>query len=334
MVKGQFQVSAEPGMQVQAEGFPPALWPSHHASNPHTLNKRGQEMVHSEGRDKIGKICRDPPSFTGVYVDGLVQGVRVTFIIDTGAITTILSNKIYKKISEEQRPMIKKSVVTFHDLVEAGENSLNFHGCGTFEIHLCPLRLGKELSIAEISDKVHLGADILQHDEDGPVDLILSEYLMICQGISIFVQQVGIRLQICHARLVDHHIIPGMSHMDIDTFVDFKMKTVLPRPSLGGSQTWVSRGVLNDYGAYPVGYILICHWESTDNESIWLASVLKTGHSGWWCGRNWGSANHFEHGNGGSFWCWSNSGPLFTTKTPSYQYRDSQYKPETVVRPS
>ena len=26
--------------------------------------------------------------------------------------------------------------------------------------------------------------------------------------------------------------------------------------------------------------------------------------------------------------------PLFTKKTPSYQYRDSHYKPETVVRPS
>ena len=28
------------------------------------------------------------------------------------------------------------------------------------------------------------------------------------------------------------------------------------------------------------------------------------------------------------------SGPLFTKKTSSYQYRDSHYKPETVVRPS
>ena len=27
-------------------------------------------------------------------------------------------------------------------------------------------------------------------------------------------------------------------------------------------------------------------------------------------------------------------GPLFTKKTPSYQYRDSHYKPETVARPS
>ena len=27
-------------------------------------------------------------------------------------------------------------------------------------------------------------------------------------------------------------------------------------------------------------------------------------------------------------------GPLFTKKTPSYQYRESHYKPETVVRPS
>ena len=31
---------------------------------------------------------------------------------------------------------------------------------------------------------------------------------------------------------------------------------------------------------------------------------------------------------------WQLPGPLFTKKTPSYQYRDSHYKPETVVRPS
>ena len=30
----------------------------------------------------------------------------------------------------------------------------------------------------------------------------------------------------------------------------------------------------------------------------------------------------------------TSSGPLFTKKTPSYQYRDSHYKPEMVVRPS
>ena len=33
-------------------------------------------------------------------------------------------------------------------------------------------------------------------------------------------------------------------------------------------------------------------------------------------------------------WTISHHGPLFTNKTPSYQYRDSHYKPETVVRPS
>ena len=32
--------------------------------------------------------------------------------------------------------------------------------------------------------------------------------------------------------------------------------------------------------------------------------------------------------------CWNFSGHLFTKKTPSYWYRDSRYKPETVVRPS
>ena len=31
---------------------------------------------------------------------------------------------------------------------------------------------------------------------------------------------------------------------------------------------------------------------------------------------------------------WGISGPLFTKKTPCYQYRDPHYKPKTVWRPS
>ena len=135
----------------------------------------GQGTVHSEVQGKTGKASWGLPSFTGVYVDGLVQGVQVTFTIDTGATTTILSNKIYKKSPEERQPIIRKNFANFYDLVGAGGNSLNFQGRGTFEIHLGPLRLDKELAVAEISDEVLLGADILQHDEDGPVDLIISE---------------------------------------------------------------------------------------------------------------------------------------------------------------
>ena len=86
----------------------------------------------------------------------------------------------------------------------------------------------RELSVAEISDKVLLGAYILQHDEDGPVDLILSQNLMICRGISIPVQQVGMRPQIRHVRVADHYIIPGMSQIDVDVFVDPKDAMGLP----------------------------------------------------------------------------------------------------------
>ena len=78
-------------------------------------------MVHSEVKGETGKASRGLPSFTGVYVDGLVQGVQVTFTIDTGATTTILSSKIYKKIPEEQRPRIRKNVAistTLWELVE------------------------------------------------------------------------------------------------------------------------------------------------------------------------------------------------------------------------
>ena len=44
-----------------------------------------------------------------------------------------------------------------------------------------------------------------------------------------------------------------------------------------------------------------------------------------------GWSHHAPHSNR---WKTSTTGPLFTNKTPSYQYRNSHYKPETVVRPS
>ena len=147
----------------------------------------------------------------------------------------------------------------------AGGNSLNFQGRGTFEIHLVHLRLEKKLSVAEISDEVLLGADILQHDEDGPVDLILSQNLMICRGISIPVQQVGMRQQIRHARLADHYIIPGMSQMNVDVFIDPKgedcttqdLVLVEPKPELAEEHSVVMGRTLLDMSSYATGKVLV-----------------------------------------------------------------------------
>ena len=206
-----------------------------------------------------------------------MQGVQVTFTVDTGATTTILSNKIYKKIPEDQRPRIKKDTTNFHDLVGAGGNSLNFQGRGTFEIHLGPLRLEKELSVAEISDEVLLGADILQHDEDGPVDLILSQSLMICRGISIPVQQVGTRPKIRHARVADHYIIPGMSQMNVDVFVDPEdencaaqnLVLVEPKPELAEQYSVVVGRTLLDMSSHATGKVLIM------NQFDWPVSLKQ-----------------------------------------------------------
>ena len=114
-------------------------------------------------------VRREIPRYAGIYINGQIQGVDVTFTVDTGATTTILASRVYQKIQPGERPSLQVLNPRM-DLVGA-DGSLVGKGMATFEIRLGPLRLRRKLAVAEISDEALLGADILQSDEVGPADL-------------------------------------------------------------------------------------------------------------------------------------------------------------------
>ena len=141
------------------------------------------------------------------------------FTVDTGATTTILSHRVYMKVPAKKRPTLTQ-VDSSCDLVGADGNSLNYTGRAVFEISIGSVSLVKEMAVAHISDDALLGADVLQRDESGPVDLLLTQNCMVFRDVSIPVHQVGLNSKPICARAADHFVVPGMSQATIDVFID------------------------------------------------------------------------------------------------------------------
>ena len=151
----------------------------------------------------------------------LFKNIPVTITVDTGASTTILSNRIFQKIPVQHKPHLTKNKHGITGIVGAGGGPLNFHGTGKFTISLGPsLQFDRERAVADISDDMLLGADILQKDEWGPVNLLLSQNRMKFGNTFVSIQQIGVDSKLRRARLADHTVIPGMNQVNADVLVD------------------------------------------------------------------------------------------------------------------
>ena len=53
--------------------------------------------------------CRPLPVYHRAYVDGLVQGVDATLTIYMGAVNSIVSPRLFRKISEDYHPQLSKT---------------------------------------------------------------------------------------------------------------------------------------------------------------------------------------------------------------------------------
>ena len=80
-------------------------------------------MVKSRPNDVVQT---DIPGCSGVYIRGSVQGVPVTFTVDSGASRTVLSTRIYDLIGDEHKIRLNNRVHV--PLQQAGGNPLNIHG--------------------------------------------------------------------------------------------------------------------------------------------------------------------------------------------------------------
>ena len=157
------------------------------------------------------------PSSVGSYIDATVGGVPFYFTIDTGASQTILSSKVYEKIPVDLRPSLQPSS---HNITCAGGTILKEHGKATFDFKLGNLCLSKELIVADIGDEGLLGADIMQEDEQGPGDLMLSRGILRLRNTDIEVLRVGKDCRVRKVTAADHFTIPGYCEQVIDVYIE------------------------------------------------------------------------------------------------------------------
>ncbi|KAL3882972.1 hypothetical protein ACJMK2_029273 [Sinanodonta woodiana] len=139
------------------------------------------------------------------------------FTADTGATKTIIADRVYNQIPEEKRPLLTKSVT----LAGAGGTLLKELRKAKFHLELGPLLLDMEVIVAKIEDEGLLGIDILQNENDGPADILLSKGVIKLHGISVPCIQIGLNDDtVRNVKATDDCIIPGNSEAIIDVFVD------------------------------------------------------------------------------------------------------------------
>ena len=163
-------------------------------------------------------VRRDVPKYDGVYIFGSLCNTEVTFTVDTGASSSVVSRRAYEQIPEDKRPRLWRKGKTSLSNAEGG--TMKYLGCASFDVSMGPLRLRKLLIVGECQDEVLLGADILQRDPSGPADIMLSENRMILRGEIIPLEQIGVPRVMRKVRAADHFIIQGMSEQVIDVLVD------------------------------------------------------------------------------------------------------------------
>ncbi|MES9880686.1 MAG: retropepsin-like aspartic protease [Sedimenticola sp.] len=148
------------------------------------------------------------PKGCGAYIKGRIQNTPVIYTVDTGASRTVLSAKIYKNLDTRSRPDLIKAT----GLAGASGTPLIELGKAVFSMQLGSVKLVKELVVAEIQDDCLLGMDILQNDQEGPGDVLLSQGVIKLRGVEIPVVQVGTEIQ-RRVTAADHFVIPGYTNV-------------------------------------------------------------------------------------------------------------------------
>ena len=185
-----------------------------------TKAEEGRVCVSDDGEDEdIQAVRRQKPTYAGIYAEGYIHGVDVTYTVDTGSTKTIMSYPTYLKIPEGKRPELvspsKKRLLT-----SADGGAIIYYGKALFRMDIGPLNLEKPILVADIEDEVLLGADILQRDHEGPADILLSKNRIVLRGTSIPLKQIGIPVTARRVKAADHCVIPGMSEMVSECCVD------------------------------------------------------------------------------------------------------------------
>ena len=184
-------------------------------STKQTLNSGVNSSSPGEGQSK-SRINQGLPRYDGIYVKGKISGVEVTICVDTGAVSTVISDKIYHQILDEIRPDLKPTV-TYQT---ADGKPLKCLGYGEVTIQLGNAMVDRNVLVASITEDVLLGADFLQDEEDGPVDIFFSQGKMRWKGLELPFLPYNTPANTRKVHAADHYIVPAMSEMIMDVYVE------------------------------------------------------------------------------------------------------------------
>ena len=141
----------------------------------------------------------------------------MVYTVDTGASVSLLSSKLFTEIPVSDRPALSTIVPIIHN---ADGKPIPCRGSGVFRMMLGPLYLEKNLIVADITDDVLLGADVLLGDESGRADLLFSKNIIILRDVEIPIETEGYPKRVRRVRLADNYIIPAMTEVIADVLVD------------------------------------------------------------------------------------------------------------------
>lgn len=162
-------------------------------------------------------IRREVPVYNGIYVDGELQGLEVTYTVDTGASTSIVSSKLFRQIPTEVRPKLHN---VGGSAKGAGGNPIRTWGVASFEITLGPVCITRNLVVADITDEILLGHDLIRQDELGPMDIMNSRNKLIFGGQEIPFHAVGESKRPIRVLALEDIRIPGMCERVVDVYLD------------------------------------------------------------------------------------------------------------------
>lgn len=191
--------------QVQRQQF--------NAGKPLGTSSKDLEAVQSSNKSE--QVRRGTPIVSGVYVNGQLNDMDIMYTIDTGASCSLISTNSFDKLPQEKKPKLQKTGLRISG---ANGSNLKCRGKAMFQLKLGTLSLERIMIIADITDEVLLGADIMMEDEK--TDILLSQDLMLMRGVEIpLVQKVAIGVS-RKVYLADNCTIPAMSEIITDVFLD------------------------------------------------------------------------------------------------------------------
>ena len=94
-----------------------------------------------------------------MYCCGVIHGVGITPLVDSGATATLISERVYNKLSFKKRPLLSSVECR---MVEANGNDVPTIGIREFTLSFSGEQFKLPAIVADINAEVILGLDFMQ----------------------------------------------------------------------------------------------------------------------------------------------------------------------------